>query len=294
MLFRNLMAMDVEESIRAYPFDAVVLIAGCDKTEPAQLMGAASADVPAIMLTGGPAEPALFRGRELSVGTDLWRYTDELRAGRITIATTTSSRPPGSLAPGTATRWGRPRRWRRVTEALGMALPGSATIPALDARRAATAEAAGRRAVELAREDLRPSADPDAGRVRQRDHGAVRDRRLDERRRPPARARPARPATSSRSSGSTRSRADAGARRRAAGRRPPPRAARRAPAACPRSSTRSATCSTATARRSPAARSARRREPGHRSGGAAARRAAQAGRRSRRPARQRSRRAAPC
>jgi dihydroxyacid dehydratase/phosphogluconate dehydratase len=84
MLFRNLMSMDVEECIRAYPLDAVVLLAGCDKTIPAQLMGAASADVPAIMLTGGPSEPAWFRGRPLGVGTDLWHYADELRAGRMT------------------------------------------------------------------------------------------------------------------------------------------------------------------------------------------------------------------
>jgi dihydroxyacid dehydratase/phosphogluconate dehydratase len=74
MLLRNLMAMDVEESIRAYPFDAVVLLGGCDKTGPAQLMGAVSADVPAIMMTGGPANPAVFRGRRLGVGTDLWHY----------------------------------------------------------------------------------------------------------------------------------------------------------------------------------------------------------------------------
>ena len=84
MLYRNLMAMDVEESIRAHPLDAVVLIAGCDKTVPAQLLGAASADVPAIMLTGGPATPAVFRGKEIGVGTDLWEYTDDLRAGRRT------------------------------------------------------------------------------------------------------------------------------------------------------------------------------------------------------------------
>src|SRR6202040_3179431 len=79
MLFRNLMAMDVEECIRAYPLDAVVLLGGCDKTVPAQLMGAASADVPAIMITGGPSQPAWFRGRQLGAGTDLWHYVDELR-----------------------------------------------------------------------------------------------------------------------------------------------------------------------------------------------------------------------
>ncbi len=86
MLFRNLMSMDVEECIRAYPLDAVVLIGGCDKTVPAQLMGALSADVPAIALTAGPAEPAMFRGRELGAGTDLWHYVEEVRAGRMTQA----------------------------------------------------------------------------------------------------------------------------------------------------------------------------------------------------------------
>src|SRR6202162_4606133 len=76
MLFRNLMAMDVEECIRAYPLDAVVLLGGCDKTIPAQLMGAASADVPAVMLTGGPSQAAWFHGRPLGAGTDLWHYAD--------------------------------------------------------------------------------------------------------------------------------------------------------------------------------------------------------------------------
>src|SRR6201987_2758724 len=86
MLFRNLMAMDVEECIRSYPLDAVVLLGGCDKTVPAQLMGAASAGVPAIMVTGGPSQAAYFRGRELGAGTDLWHYADEVRAGRMTQA----------------------------------------------------------------------------------------------------------------------------------------------------------------------------------------------------------------
>src|SRR5207244_11758360 len=86
MLYRNLMSMDVEESIRSYPLDAVVLIGGCDKTVPAQLMGAATANVPAITLTGGPSRAAIFRGRELGAGTDLWHYADELRSGRMTEA----------------------------------------------------------------------------------------------------------------------------------------------------------------------------------------------------------------
>src|SRR5205823_14965824 len=83
MLYRNLMSMDVEESIRSYPLDAIVLIGGCDKTVPAQLMGAASVDVPAIALTGGPSEPASFRGRALGSGTGLWHYAHLLRAGRM-------------------------------------------------------------------------------------------------------------------------------------------------------------------------------------------------------------------
>ena len=86
MLFRNLMAMDVEECIRANPLDSVVLLAGCDKTIPAQLMGVASANLPAIMLTGGPSQPGWFRGRQLADGTDLWHYAAELRAGRMSEA----------------------------------------------------------------------------------------------------------------------------------------------------------------------------------------------------------------
>ena len=158
MLFRNLMAMDVEEAIRSYPFDAVVLIGGCDKTQPAQLMGAASADVPAIMLTGGTVEAALFRGRELSVGTDLWRYTDELRAGRITLDDYDELEAAWIPGAGHCNEMGTASTMASVTEALGMALPGTATIAALSARRSAAAEAVGRRAVEIAVEDLRPSA----------------------------------------------------------------------------------------------------------------------------------------
>jgi dihydroxy-acid dehydratase len=157
MLFRNLMAMDVEESIRANPFDAVVLIGGCDKTVPAQLMGAASADVPAIVVTGGPAEPARYEGRELSVGTDLWRYTDALRAGRISRQTYHELEAAWIPTFGHCNEMGTASTMACVTEALGMTLPGAATIPAVHARRAAVAEQIGRRAVEIAREDLRPS-----------------------------------------------------------------------------------------------------------------------------------------
>jgi dihydroxy-acid dehydratase len=157
MLFRNLMAMDVEESIRAYPLDAVVLLGGCDKTVPAQLMGAASADVPAIMVTGGPAEPAVFRGRQLGAGTDLWHYADELRAGRMTRSEFDELEAAATPTVGHCSEMGTASSMTSVVEALGMCLSGTASIPAVDAARHRAAEATGRRAVELAVDGPRPS-----------------------------------------------------------------------------------------------------------------------------------------
>lgn len=157
MLFRNLMSMDVEESIRAYPFDAVVLLGGCDKTVPAQLMGAASADVPAIMVTGGTATPAVFRGRQLGAGTDLWRYTDDVRAGRMTMEEYDELESAAGPSPGHCPEMGTASTMAAIVEGLGMTLPGGAAAPAADARRYQMAEACGRRAVELALAELRPS-----------------------------------------------------------------------------------------------------------------------------------------
>jgi len=157
MLYRNLMSMDVEESIHSNPFDAVVLIAGCDKTVPAQLMGAASADVPCIVLTGGPAEPTNCFGRELSVGTDLWRYTDDLRAGRITIEDYQKIEAAWIPTTGHCNEMGTASTMACIVEALGMTLPGSASTPAVYARRSAIAEDIGVRSVALARDGLRPS-----------------------------------------------------------------------------------------------------------------------------------------
>jgi dihydroxy-acid dehydratase len=157
LLYRNLMAMDVEESIRAYPFDAVVLLAGCDKTVPAELMGAASADVPAIMVTGGPSEAAWFRGRRLGAGTDLWHYAEEVRAGRMTTVEFDELEAASIPGVGHCNEMGTASTMTSIVEALGMCLPASASIPAVDAARARVAEASGARAVELAREGLRPS-----------------------------------------------------------------------------------------------------------------------------------------
>jgi dihydroxy-acid dehydratase len=162
MLYRNLMAMDVEETIRSSPLDAVVLLGGCDKTVPAQLMGAASADVPAIALTGGPMQAGWFRGKRMGAGTDLWHYTDELRSGRMSAADYADLEAAATPSSGHCSEMGTASTMASIVEAIGMSLPGSAAIPAADARRAAMAEATGRRAVELAREGLRPAGVLDA------------------------------------------------------------------------------------------------------------------------------------
>ena len=157
MLYRNLMAMDVEECIRAYPLDGVVLLCGCDKTTPAQLMGAASADVPAIMVPGGPMLRGMWRGRELGSGTDVRRFWEEVRAGRMGEEEWCEIESCVSRSAGHCTVMGTASTMACVAEALGMTLPGCADIPASDSRRMVMAEESGRRAVEMALEDLRPS-----------------------------------------------------------------------------------------------------------------------------------------
>jgi len=157
MLYRNLMAMDVEESIRAHPLDAVVLLCGCDKTTPAQLMGAASADVPAIMVPGGPMLRGMWRGIELGSGTDVRRFWDEVRAGRMSEEAWCEIESCVSRSAGHCTVMGTASTMACVAEALGMTLTGAADIPASDSRRLAIAEESGRRAVAMALEDLRPS-----------------------------------------------------------------------------------------------------------------------------------------
>ncbi len=150
MMFRNLMAMDVEECIRAYPLDAVVLLSGCDKTTPAMLMGAASADLPAIMVTGGPMLRGKWRTEELGSGTDVWRLWAERRAGRMSDEELCEAESCMSRSSGHCMVMGTASTMASMAEALGMTLPGNAAIPAPDSRRLALAELSGRRAVELA------------------------------------------------------------------------------------------------------------------------------------------------
>jgi dihydroxy-acid dehydratase len=157
MMFRNLMSIDVEEMIRAQPMDAVVLVGGCDKTVPAQLMGAASADVPAVQLLAGPMMPTSFQGERLGACTDCRRFWALHRAGKVD--STGIETIEGNLATtaGTCAVMGTASTMASIAEALGMALPGTAAIPAVHADRLRAAEASGRRAAEMAQNPLRPS-----------------------------------------------------------------------------------------------------------------------------------------
>jgi L-arabonate dehydrase len=158
MLFRNLMAMDVEECIRAYPLDGVVLLCGCDKTTPAQLMGAASADVPAIMVPGGPMLRGMWRGTEFGSGTDTRRYWEEVRAGRLSEETWCEMESCIARSVGHCTVMGTASTMASLAEALGMTLSGCAHIPAVDSRRLSIAEESGARIVGMVNEDVRPSS----------------------------------------------------------------------------------------------------------------------------------------
>jgi len=157
MLFRNLVSMDVEESIRANPIDGVVLLAGCDKTTPALLMGAASCDLPALMLSGGPMLNGKFRGKDIGSGTDVWRFSEEVRSGEMTECEFLEAEGCMNRSDGHCMTMGTASTMASVVEALGIGLPTNAAIPAVDARRYALAHMAGRRIVEMVHEDLRMS-----------------------------------------------------------------------------------------------------------------------------------------
>ena len=157
MMFRNLMSIDVEEMVRAQPMDAVVLVGGCDKTVPAQLMGAASADLPAVQLLAGPMMPTSYRGERLGACTDCRRFWAMHRAGKVTPAEIEAIEGNLATTAGTCAVMGTASTMAAIAEALGMALPGSAAIPAVHADRLRAAEASGRRATELTQKPIRPS-----------------------------------------------------------------------------------------------------------------------------------------
>lgn len=156
MMFRNLVSMDVEESIRANPIDAVVLLASCDKTTPAVLMGAVSADIPAILVTGGPQVSGWYRGRSYGSGAE-FGLGDAVRAGELGLDEFGEIEAGICRSHGHCMDMGSASTIACCAEALGLTLPGCATVPAVDFRRSVLAERSGRRAVELAAEGIRPS-----------------------------------------------------------------------------------------------------------------------------------------
>ena len=158
MYFRDLAAMVVEELIRANPVDGVVLLGGCDKTVPSLLMGAASVDLPTLMVTGGPMLNGRFDGRLLGCGTGVWEMSEDVRAGRMARADLRRAESAMIRSRGHCNTMGTASTMACVAEALGMSLPGNAGLPAADSRLLALAHAAGNRIVEMVAEDLRPSA----------------------------------------------------------------------------------------------------------------------------------------
>ncbi|HEY2068903.1 MAG TPA: IlvD/Edd family dehydratase [Rhizomicrobium sp.] len=157
MLFRNLLAMEVEESIRGNPIDAVVLLGGCDKTTPGQLMGAASVDLPTMVISSGPMLNGKFRGRDIGSGTDVWKLSEAVRAGEMAARDFFAAESGMSRSPGTCMTMGSASTMASVVEAMGLALPYNATIPAVDSRRRVMAHETGRRIVALAKSGMRMS-----------------------------------------------------------------------------------------------------------------------------------------
>jgi dihydroxy-acid dehydratase len=157
MLYRNLLAMECEELIRSHPVDGVVLLGGCDKTTPALIMGATSADLPAIYVPAGPMLRGNWRGQSLGSGSDVWKYWDERRAGKITDADWSEIENGIARSPGHCMTMGTASTMTAVADSLGLTLPGASSIPAADSSHARMASASGRRAVEMVWKDLKPS-----------------------------------------------------------------------------------------------------------------------------------------
>src|SRR5687768_718438 len=154
MLFRNLASMDVEESIRGNPIDGVVLLMGCDKTTPALLMGAASCNIPTIGVSGGPMLSGRFRGKQIGSGTGVWQMSEDVRAGKMAQEEFTAAESCMHRSKGHCMTMGTASTMASMVEALGVALPGNAAIPAVDSRRYRQAQLTGRRIVEMVEEEM--------------------------------------------------------------------------------------------------------------------------------------------
>ena len=156
-MFRNLVSMDVEESIRANPIDGVVLLCGCDKTTPSLVMGAASCDVPTIVVSGGPMLNGRYRGETIGSGTVVWQFSDAVMAGKMTQQEFMDAESCMSRSAGHCMTMGTASTMACMVESLGLSLPGNAAIPAVDSRRKVLAQESGRRIVTMVHEDLRIS-----------------------------------------------------------------------------------------------------------------------------------------
>ncbi len=154
MLYRNLAAMDTEESIRANPLDGVVILAGCDKTTPSTLMGACSVDLPTLVISGGPMLNGKFHGNDIGSGTDVWKFTDDVRSGRMSAQEYSEAESCMSRSDGHCMTMGTASTMACMVEALGLTLPSGAAIPAPDSRRRRLAHLAGNRIVQMVAEDL--------------------------------------------------------------------------------------------------------------------------------------------
>ena len=157
MLYRNLLSIEIEENLRSYPLDGVVLLANCDKSVPGALMGAFSADLPALMVTAGARPAPFYKGKKVGTGTDLWRALEEWRAGRMSDEEWREFEECLSCGLGSCNTMGTASSVALMTEMLGFMLPGSATIPAGTQERRDAARASGRRIVEMVKENLIPS-----------------------------------------------------------------------------------------------------------------------------------------
>ncbi|MGH9308194.1 MAG: IlvD/Edd family dehydratase [Vicinamibacterales bacterium] len=157
MLYRNLVSMDVEESIRANPIDGVVLLCGCDKTTPSLVMGAASCDVPALVVSGGPMLNGKYCGQDIGSGTDVWRFSEDVKAGIMSLEQFMDAEACMSRSAGHCMVMGTASTMASMVESLGLGFPYNAALPAVDSRRYAMAHLAGRRIVSLINDDVRLS-----------------------------------------------------------------------------------------------------------------------------------------
>lgn len=157
MMFRNLAALAIEETIRGQPIDGAVLLVGCDKTTPSLMMAAASCDIPSIVVTGGPMLNGYFRGERVGSGTHLWKFSEMVKAGEMTQEEFLEAEQSMSRSSGTCNTMGTASTMASMAEALGMAMSGNAAIPAVDSRRRVMAQLSGRRIVQMVKDDLKPS-----------------------------------------------------------------------------------------------------------------------------------------